>query len=55
MIDIAKTAQGSGRTLLVNARLFCPSSGRDEIGGLRIEDGVIADLGAHVNGEAGRV
>jgi dihydroorotase len=53
MIDTAKTAQGSGRTLLVNARLFCPSSGRDEIGGLRIEDGLIADLGAHVTGEAG--
>src|SRR5690606_17857639 len=33
---------------LVNARLFCPKSGLDEIGGLLIEDGRIADRGPHV-------
>lgn len=52
MIDAAKTAQESGRTLLLNARLFCPASGRDETGGLRIEAGKIADLGPHVNADA---
>ena len=37
---------------LVNARLICPDSGRDEIGGLYIDDGAIADLGPHLT-EAG--
>ncbi len=33
---------------LSNARLIDPASGRDEIGGLTIEDGVIADIGPHL-------
>jgi dihydroorotase len=38
--------------VLVNARLFCPKSGRDEKGGLFIEDGLIVDLGLHVGAAA---
>jgi dihydroorotase len=38
--------------VLVNARLFCPKSGRDEKGGLFIEDGLIVDLGPHVGAAA---
>lgn len=33
---------------LVNARLIDPATGLDAFGGLLIEDGVIADLGAHI-------
>jgi len=33
---------------LINARLLCPASGRDERGGIHVENGVIADLGAHL-------
>ena len=38
------------RTILVNARLLCPMTGRDEKGGLLIENGLIADLGPHITG-----
>lgn len=31
-----------------NARIVCAASGRDEHGGLLVEDGVIADLGPHL-------
>ena len=34
--------------LFVNARLVDPSDGRDELGGLLIEDGKIADIGPHL-------
>lgn len=33
---------------LINAHLVCPASGRDEIGGVYIENGVVADLGPHL-------
>jgi len=33
---------------LVNARLLCPASGRDQRGGITIENGLIADLGQHL-------
>lgn len=33
---------------LVNARMLCPAGGRDEAGGVYIENGVIADVGAHL-------
>jgi dihydroorotase len=33
-----------------NARLVCPYSGRDEMGGLLVENGTIASIGAHVTG-----
>ncbi len=39
-------------TALINARLIDPASGRDEAGGLLIEDGTIADLGAHLRRNA---
>lgn len=38
----------SSPAVLLNARLVCPSTGREEIGGLRIADGLIADIGRHV-------
>ena len=37
---------------LINARLIDPASGRDEPGGLLAENGVIADLGAHLRHHA---
>jgi dihydroorotase len=36
----------------LNARLIDPASGRDEIGGLLIKDGVIADIGPHLRRNA---
>jgi dihydroorotase len=35
----------TGRTVIFNARLIDPASGRDENGGILIENGVIADIG----------
>ncbi len=53
MIATTVFASSPGPRRLVNARLFCPKTGRDETGGLLIEDGVIADIGPHVRlGEA---
>jgi dihydroorotase len=49
MIAAATKLENEGPVLLVNARLFCPKSGRDEAGGLRIEDAIIADLGPHLD------
>lgn len=49
MIATAKTQAMQGPTVLVNARLFCPLTGRDETGGLRIEEEAIADLGPHID------
>ena len=40
------------RTVLVNARLFDPASGLDQIGGVLIADGKIADLGSHVGADS---
>ena len=37
------------RTLLINGRIIDPSTGLDERGGLLIENGVIIDVGAHLN------
>lgn len=45
-------ATGSGRTVFINARLVDPASGRDELGGLLVEDGRIADLGSHLRRNA---
>lgn len=41
------------RMVLHNARLLDPSAGRDETGGILIEDGAIADIGAHITGDPG--
>ncbi len=38
----------TGRTAIYNARLLDPASGMDEKGGIYIENGVIADIGAGV-------
>lgn len=38
--------------VLINARIIDPASGRDEPGGLLIEDGVIADIGPHLRRNA---
>lgn len=35
--------------LLHNARLVCPHSGLDRGGGILVENGVIAEIGAHIN------
>jgi dihydroorotase len=50
MSTTAPSAPPPGPAILVNARLVCPMSGREEKGGLRIEDGVIADIGPHITG-----
>lgn len=49
-----KDGKGAAKdaTALINARLIDPASGRDEAGGLLIEDGVIADLGPHLRRNA---
>jgi dihydroorotase len=39
----------TGRTVIYNARLLDPASGLDEKGGILIENGVIADIGAAVS------
>ena len=52
MIAPARSPQPPGPTILVNARLFCPLTGRNETGGLRIERGVIADVGPHLTADA---
>ena len=38
----------TGRTAIYNARLLDPASGLDEKGGIYIENGVIADVGAGI-------
>ena len=38
----------TGRTVIYNARVIDPASGRDEKGGILIENGVIADVGAGI-------
>lgn len=40
--------------VLINARLFDPSDGRDELGGLLIENGVIAAVGPAVSAQSQR-
>src|SRR5262249_44351208 len=40
------------RTAFLNARLIDPASGKDEPGGLLVEDAVIADLGPHLRRNA---
>lgn len=40
------------RAVLINGRLLDPETGRDEPGGVLIEDGVIADLGGHLRRNA---
>ncbi len=39
-------------TVLINARLVDPETGRDEAGGLLMENGLIADLGPHLRRNA---
>lgn len=39
-------------TVFINARLMDPASGRDEPGGLLVENGVIVDLGPHLRRNA---
>lgn len=38
--------------VFLNARLIDPESGRDELGGLLVQDGLIADLGPHLRRNA---
>ena len=39
-------------TVFINARLIDPASGMDELGGLLVEDGKIADFGSHLRRNA---
>jgi len=51
----SKTKKSAARTdaaAFINARLVDPESGRDEAGGLVVEDGLIADLGNHLRRNA---
>jgi dihydroorotase len=43
------TLNTQDKILLINGRLLDPSTGRDELGGLLIEGGVIKDIGPHLN------
>ena len=47
-----QTSDAPGATVFINARLVDPASDRDEPGGLLVEHGVIADLGAHLRRNA---
>ena len=47
-----RRASDNPATVIINARLFDPESGRDEPGGLLIENGLIADLGSHLRRNA---
>ncbi len=38
-------------TVLVNARLLDPASGRDEVGGCLVDDGIITNLGEDVSAQ----
>jgi dihydroorotase len=42
----------ASQTVLINARLVDPASGRDEAGGLLFAEGMIADLGPHLRRNA---
>jgi dihydroorotase len=48
MIAFANGHGGEAPVLFTNARILCPGSGRDAMGGLLVEDGAIADLGPHL-------
>lgn len=54
--DLEKRSQPASPTerptVLINARLIDPASGRDEPGGLLMRDGKIADLGPHLRRNA---
>ncbi|MGF1619706.1 MAG: dihydroorotase [Rhodomicrobiaceae bacterium] len=52
MVAAARRREDTGPRVLVNARLFCPKSGRDEKGGVVIEEGLIVDLGPHIGAGA---
>ncbi|HEX6001470.1 MAG TPA: dihydroorotase [Hyphomicrobiaceae bacterium] len=41
-----------GTIAFLNARVIDPASGRDEAGGLLVQDGLIADIGAHLRRNA---
>jgi dihydroorotase len=47
-----KREAGDRPTVLINARLIDPASGRDEPGGILLRDGLIADLGGHLRRNA---
>jgi len=46
------TDRNAPSTVLINARVIDPESGRDEPGGVLVEEGVIADLGPHLRRNA---
>ena len=52
MVSAPKDKRVTNATALINARLLDPESGRNEAGGLLIEDSTIADLGPHLRRNA---
>lgn len=48
----ATTRKTAEPTAYINARLLDPDSGRDEPGGVTVEDGVITDIGGHLRRNA---
>ena len=52
MASAPKDKRVTNATALINARLLDPESGRNEAGGLLIEDSTIADLGPHLRRNA---
>jgi dihydroorotase len=52
MIAAQSTFSPQQEIVLLNARLVCPLSGRDEKGGLVIKGETIADLGAHIGSDS---
>ncbi len=52
MIAAHSTFSPEQEIVLLNARLVCPLSGRDEKGGLVIKGEAIADLGAHIGADS---
>ncbi len=51
LVPASSPGHESRRTAYVNARLFDPASSRNEVGGLVVDQGVIADIGKQVTEE----
>jgi dihydroorotase len=54
MVPRRTRLEDAAPTVLVNARLFCPKTGRDEPGGLFTEGGIIVDLGPEIDASSHR-
>lgn len=50
--DKKRPPAAPGGTVFINARLIDPASGLDQLGGLLMKDGIIADIGPHLRRNA---